>query len=224
MYRFEFGYANLVRLRRPKLLTSPWLAIWIRPKETIRQLVETNPTRQVIGLALLLGISLIFNEAVTQNAADRVSLSFIVGMSLIAGPAAGLIALYAGVAVLHWVSRQFGGKASPVELRAAVAWAALPNIVALLLKIPELQLFGPEFFSSSTPSLDANPKLAATLTGFAIAEGILALWAFILLVQCLSQVSRFSTWLGLITSIVPIFINGFVAARIVAAVLAVATS
>ena len=194
---------------------NPWLTIWVKPKKTIRQIVNANPTQYVILLALLAGVSQTLNQATVKNLGEFAPLSSIIGMSLLAGPVIGLINLYLGAFVLHWVSTQFGGKASVLELRAALAWAALPIIAALLLKIPEIWLFGAQFFSDTLPGIETGFALTNPLFGFAIAEAIFALWAFVLLVQCLTEVSRFAPWLALITTIVPTFINSFVAARVV---------
>jgi len=36
---------------------NPWLSIWIKPRATIRWIVNTDPTQQVILLAALGGIA-----------------------------------------------------------------------------------------------------------------------------------------------------------------------
>jgi hypothetical protein len=42
---------------------SPWLTIWIKPKQTIRRIVDSDPQYQVIFLAVLVGIIQVLNQS-----------------------------------------------------------------------------------------------------------------------------------------------------------------
>ena len=45
---------------------NPWFSMWLHPRRTIRQIVETNPERLVMSLAAVGGIA----EALTNVASD----------------------------------------------------------------------------------------------------------------------------------------------------------
>ncbi len=176
---------------------NPWLSIWTRPRQTIRWIVNTDPHRSVLLLAALAGIAQALDRASSRNLGDRISLPTILGLAVLLGPIGGIIGLYLGGFLLRWTGRWIGGRASPPEIRAAIAWSSVPAIVALPLWVPELALFGQELFTSETPTIDENPPLAAALLGFSVVEFCLAVWSFILLLKCVGEVQGFSAWKAL---------------------------
>jgi hypothetical protein len=184
---------------------NPWLTIWLKPRGTIRWIVETDPKQQVIMLAILAGIVESLGTASSNSLGDRWSLAAILIVSLMVGPIRGLASLYLGGALLYWVGRLLKGQASPVEVRAAIAWSQVPVIWSGLLLVPQFLLFGEELFTAVTPRIDSNPLLLAALFGFGIIEIIIGGWSFIIGLKCLSEVSRFSVWKALATILIPIF-------------------
>jgi Yip1-like protein len=48
-------------------------------------------------------------------------------IAAIAGPIAGIIALYIGSALIRWTGHWIGGKASARTIRAAMAWSTVPG-------------------------------------------------------------------------------------------------
>jgi hypothetical protein len=190
---------------------SPFLSIWIKPRETIRKIVDTDPTKYVTVLAMLAGIGQALDRSSSRNAGDSLPLIAILGICLIFGPIGGIISLYIGGALYRWSGSWLGGQASSEEVRAAIAWSSIPTIFILPLWIPELLLFGEELFTKSTPRLDANPFLAVILFGFLAIELIVGVWAFVILLKSLGEVNKFSAWkalgsliLGTLVILVPI--------------------
>ena len=114
-------------------------------------------------------------------------------LGILLGPLVGIITLYLGGALFRWTGSRLGGKATAPEVRAAIAWSSVPTIVALLLYIPELALFGEELFTSDMPSI-TSPALAVALMGFGIIEIFVAIWALVIFLKCLGEVHRFSAW------------------------------
>jgi hypothetical protein len=182
---------------------NPWVSIWIRPRETIRWIVETDPTRQVILLAALSGIAQSLARASERSLGDIISVPIIFIIALIAGSIGGILSLYIGGALLRWTGSWFGGQAASEEVRAAIAWSSVPIIWSLLLLIPELALFGEELFTSATPRIDANPLLQFLLLGFVAVEIVISIWAFVLFLKCLGEVHRFSAWKALGAVVIP---------------------
>jgi hypothetical protein len=176
---------------------SPFLSIWIKPRETIRRIVETNPTQHVILLAMLAGIGQALDRASSRNTGDTIPLIAILGICIILGPIGGIISLYLGGALYRWSGSWLGGKASSEEVRAAFAWSSVPTIFILPLWVLELLIFGEEMFTSSTPNINANPLLLTILLGFGVIELVVGLWAFVVFLQSLGEVHGFSGWRAL---------------------------
>jgi hypothetical protein len=190
---------------------SPFLSIWVKPRETIRRIVDTDPTQHVVLLAMLAGIGQALDRASSRNTGDSLPLVAILAVCIIAGPIGGIISLYLSGALFRWTGSWLGGQASSEEVRAAIAWSSVPTIFILPLWIPELLIFGEELFTSSTPRMEANPLLAIILLGFLLIEIVVGVWAFVVLLQSLGEVHRFSAWkafgaviLGILVVLVPI--------------------
>lgn len=190
---------------QPRTL-SPWLTIWIRPRQTIRRIVDSDPEHQVMLLAMLGGIIQVLNQSSTRNAGDILSLPIILIICAMAGPIVGIILLYLMGALLRWTGSWLGGQASSVEVRAAFAWSSVPSIWSQILWLPKLALFGNDLFTSTMPRISANPFLALILLGFTMVELVVVMWAFVVLLKCLGEVQRFSAWRALAT----VFLSGLI--------------
>ena len=164
---------------------NPWLSIWIQPRETIRWIVDTDPKRQVILLAVVGGIAGSLYPSVIGSQTEFI-------FSLIGGSISGLLYLYIGGALLRWIGSWFGGQATTEEVRAAIAWSLVPTIWSLLLWIPGLIIL------VFVPSLYLLFAL-----GFVYAQIIIGIWAFVVLLKCLGEVHRFSAWKALGTVMIP---------------------
>lgn len=178
---------------------SPLLSIWLKPRETIRRIVETNPTKYVIPLAMLAGIGQSLDRASSRSTGDAIPIVAILALASIAGSIGGLLMLYVGGAIYRWASGRLGGQASPEEIRAALAWSNVPIIAALPLTFLQAFLLGSGMVTSVTAAWDSDPLLARFILGSSIVELVAAIWTFVLLLQTLSEVQRFSVWRALVS-------------------------
>jgi Yip1 domain len=176
---------------------NPWFSIWRRPRATIQWIVDTNPRRLVVWLAALSGFGEALDRASVKNLGDVMSVSVIIVAAAIIGAITGVVGLYVGSVLLRWTGRWIGGESSTRNIRAAMAWSAVPTIWAMLLWIPKLLLSGPELFSSFTPRLDTSLSLLLTYLLFTALELTAAVWTLIVFLKCLGQVQGFSAWKAL---------------------------
>jgi hypothetical protein len=180
---------------------NPWLSIWIRPRVTIQQIIDDDPEAWVLALAAIAGIGQALNDASSRSSADHLDLPGIFIIAVIAGPLLGILGLYVVGALLRWTGRWIGGHASQVEIRCASAWSQVPVILAMLLWIPQLWLFGSEMFTEKTPRIDADPTLQVTLLVLVTIEAVMTIWSVVVFLKCLGQVQGFSAWKALGNSI-----------------------
>jgi hypothetical protein len=176
---------------------NPFLTIWTKPRATIRAIVDRDPRRHVIILAMLSGIVRTIDRASQQNAGDKVSLAAILGMAVALGPVGGLLGVYVGGWFVRTAGRWLDGYASPEQIRAAIAWSFVPVAATIPIWILQLGVLGRELFTRETPTLEANPSLAIVLTVSGVVEAILGLWSFVILLKCVGEVQRFSAWRAL---------------------------
>lgn len=176
---------------------KPFRTIWTRPRATIRWIVATDPKLHVVLLVCLSGIGETLDRASMRNAGDQLPLSTILGIALVLGPLAGLIGLWISSHLIRLAGAWMGGVAPREHIKAAIAWSSVPAIVAMVLWIPQIVLFGSDMFTTHTPRLDAQPELWAVLLGIALVEMTLGIWSFILLCKTIAEVQGFrSAWRG----------------------------
>jgi hypothetical protein len=176
---------------------NPWVSIWTKPRATIQQIIDTNPKHLVLLLATIGGFSTALDRASTRSLGDKLDWTMILLIVAIVGPIAGIITLYIGSALLRWTGKWIGGNASSQSIRAAIAWSTVPEILALVLWIPALALFGPEMFTSEIPSIQENPALNIAFLSIAAVGITVGIWQFVIYLKCLGQVQGFSAWKAL---------------------------
>lgn len=174
----------------------PLLRMWTRPRETIRGIVDRDASYGVIPLAWLAGTAEMLAGSMVKL--DRPGYwPLLVFMAVVLAPLFGMAGVYLRGAVMSWVGRLLGGRATAEESRAAVAWSHVPEVALLPLWIPVLLFVGPELFAQKTPGIDADVARSATLHAFGLLQGAAMLWGGVLAVKCLAEVHQFSAWRAL---------------------------
>ena len=195
---------------------NPWVSIWLRPRATIQQIVETDPERHVVALAALSGIVQMLGNASDRNLGDRAGLPVVLALALVLGPFLGLIGVYLWALLLKWTGRWIGGRASTVQLRAAIAWAGVPIIVGGAAFVGALLIAGKELFTEATPWLDQNPGWALLAYGLLVIQLVAVGWGIVVSLKTVGQVQGFSAWRALGNMLLPLLL--VVAVGIVAAI------
>jgi len=159
---------------------SPWTTLWLSPRETIEHIVATRPRHLVWPLAILGSIAGFYGQLVSVGAAGgladwRLWLGF-----LLLSAAVGIVWLYLSALILSWTGTLLGGRASTLELRAVVAWSALPSILGLIV-ILLIQA------AVSGESAAMRGGLALVVIGF-------GLWSFVVFLLMLARVQHFGFW------------------------------
>lgn len=195
---------------------NPWISIWLRPRATIQQVVDTELEKRVVPLAALAGIVQTLDNASGRNLGDSVAFPVVLGLVLVIGPFIGLIGVYLWAWLLRWTGRWLGGQATLAQLRAAIAWGSVPTIAAGVPLVLALLILGPELFTEHTPRLDAQPTLASVFLGLILLQVALALWSIVTVLKTVGQVQGFSAWRALVNNLLPLLV--LVAVGVVAAV------
>jgi len=185
---------------------NPWFSMWLHPRRTIRQIVETNPERLVLSLAAVGGFIEGLTNMASDSKGDDMSLRAILLATLIVGPIMGIVGLWVGGFLLRWTGGWIGGQADSRRIRATLAWANVPLVWSLLLWIPAILLFGLELFTEATPVLDASAQLAGLHLVFSVGIGIISLWSFVAFLHALGEVQGFSAWRSLLNSFLALLV------------------
>ncbi len=173
--------------------SSPWLTAWIAPRETIRRIIATNPRRQILLLAALLGIANLLSMLIDAGP-GFVSVTWSqLALAVVPGILAGLLLFYVWGFVLRLSSRLFGGRASQAEIRAAVAWSTLPHLITIAA------LVGASILWMLEPGFVAPRDLTLILQAILLVP---AVWSWVLLVGMLAAANGFGILRGVLSTVV----------------------
>ncbi|GGG85345.1 Yip1 family protein [Paenibacillus radicis (ex Gao et al. 2016)] len=175
---------------------SPWLAVWIRPRETVREQLDTGqPIKWMIPIALGAGILNVLDRASSRSMGDTMSMGALLALVIIGGMIAGLVGLYLGSAIFVWIGKWLGGEGSYSDLLTALTVGNLmPSIGMGILWIPKLLLYGKDNFTSISPSINAYPMLDYMLLMVSL---LLTIWNLIISLHAVGEAHQFSAWRAL---------------------------
>ncbi len=131
--------------RRPAILV-PLLSVLIRPQATIRYVVRHYGSASMLVLAALSAVLSVL-VLLAQGASDR-SLHWVavLAVSVPSGLAVGVMGLYLDGAMAGFACRMLGGRASYRDMRAVVAWSAVPYVLLVAPAIAALFVLRQDFF------------------------------------------------------------------------------
>jgi hypothetical protein len=154
-------------------------AIFIKPRQTIRAIVDEDPTQFVILLTWLSASATALGTGIEkmQEGESRLPFAFYAVLAVYVFPPLAFAYTYTAAALITVVGGWLGGDASFAECRAALAWASIP----LIATVPPLFI--------------PHPIVAWALSL------LFALWAMVLQVACIAEVHRFAAWRAMIAAL-----------------------
>jgi len=171
---------------------NPWLSIWIRPRATMRLLLQKDPDEFVILLVCFAGFSEILINASKFSLGDHVPVPVIFSLAIIMGPVIGILGLFLGALLFRWTGQWLDGEGTYPGIRAAIAWSCVPIICYSVLWIPKFILLGDVLFVSRVVIWGSKAHIIAV--GFNVLRIIIVIWSLIIFLKCLSEVQKFSVW------------------------------
>ena len=184
---------------------TPFYTIWTEPRATIRRIVDTDPTRNVIVLVAvgpaLNALARQWSKALGNNANLSVLWPLWVVVSVAIQAALGVLFLYIFGVIFRWSGRLLGGVASRVEVRAAIAWSQVPAIAAEIVLLVAVLMGIPMPTPGATPGM--LPQIDPAFYKVLVIEVVLGFWGFIVSLKCIGEVHRFSAWRAFVAILIP---------------------
>src|ERR1019366_2828075 len=182
---------------------ASFFTIWTAPRATIRRIVDSDPTRNVIALAAVgpaIGaLASQWSMALGNNANLSVLWPLWVVVNVAVRGAVGILMLFVMGAVFKWSGSLLGGVASRVEVRAAIAWSQVPGIAAGIVLLIAVLLGVP----IPVPTAGTMPHIDPAFYKVIAVEAVLGLWGLVVTLKCLGEVHRFSAWRALAAGLIP---------------------
>lgn len=186
-----------------KLGVNPWLKMWVEPRKTIRAIVSYDPKYRFPVLSGIYGFPMMLHIAQNLNLGTYYTPVAVLIVALLLSVFAGMLGIIITSALLVWTGRWIGGKASFLNVRAAVGWSNIPNIVNIVMWLVMIGYFGGLAFNRNFPQLPyAGGELTVVFIVFLV-QFIMSVWSFFMLLFSLSEVQGFSAWKALLNVIIP---------------------
>lgn len=198
---------------------NPWVSIWLQPRQTIRQILDTNPKRFVLLLAIGAGVADVLMQSLPAVSQSKIPLVAGLLIGLVGGALFGVFVLYLFGWLYRWTGSWLGGQATAVETRAAIAWTQVPSVWLFGLWLALLVASGGDLLKATQKQAGMTPVAAIFSILFGLASIVIGIWQFVIVCRGIAEVHRFSGWKGFGTVVitqslflVPIFILGIIAA------------
>lgn len=171
---------------------NPWISIWCSPKKTLRALLEKDPKRVILWLAIVSGVISAFSWLgylwlYKPSHPEYQTALFIIG-TVVVGVIAGLIHLYFGGWLYRLTGSWLGGKGTFTEVKCAIGWSFYPFIIAGIFGLISMLAF-------------PNPWLQST---FGLLNVIVAIWGFVILMNLIGEAHSFSAWKAVLAFLIAV--------------------
>jgi len=195
-------------MSKKTLGVNPWTNIWVKPRETIKKIVNFNPRFRFAILSFLYGLPMLLHMAQNLDLGDQFTTAGIVVAALVLATFVGMLAIVIASGLIYWTGQWIGGKSSYINIRAAVSWSNVPNIAAIIVWFIMIYNFRTEIFMDGFGEMAMSSSASMMLNVAMLIESAVAIWSFIILVKALGEVQGFSAWKGVLNVLIPFFMVG----------------
>lgn len=189
-----------------KLSVNPWWEMWVKPRKTIRAIIDYDNHYGFIGLCFLYGLvqGSHFSQAFSLGA--YLPLWGILALIAVLAIPIGAISFSLSSLVLYWTGKLIRGKGSYHDVRAAVSWSSVTVVISAIFLGLMILTFREAFFYRRFAETIFEDWRVVLLVSFLVAEFILAIWMFVIFVLSLAEAQRFSGWMAVINVVLVIIV------------------
>ena len=113
---------------KEKLGLNPWLSIWVKPRETIRALVDYNVNFRFIVMCAIYGILYMLQTSQFLALGRSSSLLVIIILSVVLAIPAGYIVFNISSFFAFLLGKLIKGKGSFKQVRTVTYWSTVPML------------------------------------------------------------------------------------------------
>src|SRR5215472_3379508 len=157
---------------------SHFVTLWLSPRQTIERIVATKPQHLVLVLAALGTIAGLYGQLASMNGGVLSANWWFWPGLVVGGGVFGIVWLYLDGAILRWIGLLFGGHASALEMRAALAWSGVPVIAGFILVL----------------AIGATVSGATARLILSLIVMVFGLWSLVIFLLMLGRLQHFGFW------------------------------
>ncbi len=106
---------------------------------------------------------------------------------------AGMVGISIVSAVIYVTGKWVGGKGSFLQVRSAVSWANITNIVTILLWGVLIAYFRHDLFTDTFITAPFTQRESMMVMGIFLTQTAMSIWSLVLLIQSVAEVQEFSS-------------------------------
>ncbi|WP_404335042.1 Yip1 family protein [Planococcus rifietoensis] len=182
---------------------NPFTAIWTRPRETVRYVIEEKTTSFIVLLLVLVGFAGALSGA-SGGEEMFPAIGVIVG-ALLLGP----LSAVAGIAIISGIykllGKLFGGVGTYSEMFRAVVTSSIPQIWLLPMWLIWLLTSPSTFYTEIEPGVAEPGTGLGMVIGFLLLAAVIivGIWTFVIQCKAVGEAQRFSAWKGFFVIVIP---------------------
>lgn len=180
--------------------------MWVKPRQTIREIIALNPSYRFYLLCLVYGFPVMLYFAQQSSLGQSMPVAAIFFFALIFSVLIGIIGMNIGAFLLYWTGKWIGGVGTYKQVRASIAWSNVTNVVNCLIWVLLAGLFGGEVFLADFPVVPFTGRLLYVMNFIFLIQLVVSIWSFIIFLKSLGEVQGFSAWKALLNFLIPILV------------------
>lgn len=188
----------------PESNLNPFTAIWTKPRQTVRQVIEEQNSRFIFLLVVLAGYTGILTSALDTDANETFGIPGLLIGGLILSPLLGAIGVAIGSLVSLLVGKLFKGIATFDEMFRAQLAGQIPQmwlIPVLVLWI----LLSPSSYFKSFEETYSGVDLTLSLI-LAVIFFVISMWTLFVQSKAIGEAHGLSAWKGLAIILIPLLL------------------
>ncbi|NGX44480.1 MAG: hypothetical protein K1060chlam3_00647 [Candidatus Anoxychlamydiales bacterium] len=185
---------------------NPWLKMWVKPKTTIRKVVDCNPNFRLFWLSAIYGIVSLLSSSQSFALGHRFHFFLILFLCLIVAPIWGYIVFSVSSFFIFLTGKWLRGRAKYKEVRSAIAWSNAPMIVNIFLWILLLSIFREDILRNFPASFVFLKSQRVVLFLILLCQLVVSVWIIVLYINALSEVQKFSIGKAVLNILIAIVI------------------
>ena len=193
-----------------KLGFCPWWPMWVKPRKTIKSIVDVNPNSGLWILSAFYGFSSLLYLAEVFSLGDWVNFYLILFGSLVLSPLWGYIFFTFTAYVVYLMGKLVRGKGRYKEIGAAVVWANGPMVINAVLWVVLVIFYKTSLFRDFPGGHILSANETTLFLIILLIQLILVIWTLILFLQALSEVQKFSIGFSILNAILTSVVLGVI--------------
>lgn len=187
-----------------KLNVNPWFGMWIKPRQTIRTVLDERSTNyRFLWLCLIYGLQYMFQASQFMALGQSSSLLMILLFSVILAIPVGYIVFNVMSFFYFLLGKLIKGKGSFKEVRAATYWSSVPLVVSVVVWVILMLMHGNNLFVPGYEKQLVGMAVSLNVV-FGFVQIAIGIWGLVILLHALGEVQGFSAWMALLN----VFLGG----------------